>query len=213
MKNVKVGSFRDVQNILKGNINVNYCDQFSNTALHYAASNRNRELANALVEAGGDILKANMEGLTPFHFAAFGGSKEVLNIFLQKKPEALNCQKPMRLSSPLHEAVIGKTVDAVEFLLQKTADCNLQNQEGYTPLHLAASQKSEAICCKLLESGANVELKNKRGDTCLHLAAESAALSICQRLVEKEASLQAKKQECRDCHFQCFERCRSKYWS
>ncbi|KAK1167003.1 hypothetical protein AOXY_G11644 [Acipenser oxyrinchus oxyrinchus] len=192
LKNVKVGSLRDVQNILKGNINVNYCDQFSNTALHYAASNRNRELAHLLVEAGGDILKANMEGLTPFHFAAFGGSKEVLNIFLQKKPEALNCQKPMRLSSPLHEAVIGKTVDAVEFLLQKTAHCNLQNQEGYTPLHLAASQKSEAICCKLLESGANVELKNKRGDTCLHLAAESAALSICQRLVEKEASLQAK---------------------
>ncbi|XP_041110748.1 protein TORNADO 1-like [Polyodon spathula] len=192
LKNVKVGSLRDVQNILKGNVNVNYCDQFSNTALHYAAFNRNRELAHLLVEAGGDILKENTEGLTPFHFAAFGGSKEVLNIFLQKKPEALNCQKPTRLSSPLHEAVIGKTVDVVEFLLQKTADCNLQNQEGYTPLHLAASQKSEAMCCKLLESGANVELKNKKGDTCLHLAAESAALSICQRLVAKEASLQAK---------------------
>ncbi|XP_066561064.1 death-associated protein kinase 1 [Amia ocellicauda] len=183
----------DIQLYLKEHfVDTNYCDQFSNTALHYAACRRSREVVALLVETGGQVLKENAEGLTPIHFAAFGGNKGVLQYLLVKAPQAVNHRGLKNLSSPLHEAVSGKTVQAVEFLLSQGADCNLQNQDGNTPLHLAASQRSKCICSLLLQSGANVLLKNKKGDTCLHCAAATGALSICQMLVQKGASIQAR---------------------
>ncbi|MBN3316308.1 DAPK1 kinase, partial [Atractosteus spatula] len=190
---VKSHPLQTIQDYLtQQGVNINYCDEFSNTALHYAAHNRSREVARLLVCSGGNILHENMHGLTPIHFAAFGGNIEVLTELLLKVPEAVNLQSHKNLSTPLHEAVSGKIVQAVECLLSKGADCNSQNQNGDTPLHLAVSQNSEHICCLLLRHGANVLLRNKRGDTCLHSAAARGALSICQMLVRNGASMQAK---------------------
>ncbi|MGH0157326.1 UNVERIFIED_CONTAM: hypothetical protein FKN15_069826 [Acipenser sinensis] len=141
LKNVKVGSFRDVQNILKGNINVNYCDQ---------------------------------EGLTPFHFAAFGGSKEVLNIFLQKKPEALNCQKPMEGYTPLHLAASQKSEAICCKLLESGANVELKNKRGDTCLHLAAESAALSICQRLVEKEASLQAKNKNAETVIFSALRGA---------------------------------------
>ncbi|KAG2460236.1 DAPK1 kinase, partial [Polypterus senegalus] len=144
-------------------VQVYYDHQYANTALHYAAIMKKLNVVCFLMRVGGDMLSTNMDGLTPFHFAAYGGSQKVLSYLLQRNQEALNYQADKNQSSPLHEAVIGKAVQAVEFLLQNKAICDLQNKDGETPLHLAACQKSEGICSKLLKYGANVELKNKTG--------------------------------------------------
>ncbi|XP_039617158.1 death-associated protein kinase 1-like isoform X2 [Polypterus senegalus] len=173
-------------------VQVYYDHQYANTALHYAAIMKKLNVVCFLMRVGGDMLSTNMDGLTPFHFAAYGGSQKVLSYLLQRNQEALNYQADKNQSSPLHEAVIGKAVQAVEFLLQNKAICDLQNKDGETPLHLAACQKSEGICSKLLKYGANVELKNKDGDTPLHLAVRSGSLPICQMLVKNGASLHTK---------------------
>ena len=55
-----------VQYLLKRGINVNLENKFGNTALHYAFSDQNFELADVLLQNGADEFKANIFGLTPW---------------------------------------------------------------------------------------------------------------------------------------------------
>ncbi len=63
---VKCKAMNFVQYLLKRGINVNLENKFGNTALHYAFSDQNFELADVLLQNGADEFKANIFGLTPW---------------------------------------------------------------------------------------------------------------------------------------------------
>ena len=60
-----------------------------------------------------------------------------------------------------HEAI-------VSLLLEKGADVNAKNNDGWTPLHWASENGHEAIVSLLLEKGADVNAKDNDGETPLH---------------------------------------------
>uniref|UniRef100_A0A803JUL7 Roc domain-containing protein n=1 Tax=Xenopus tropicalis TaxID=8364 RepID=A0A803JUL7_XENTR len=111
--------------------------QHGNTPLHYAAHDNNHSLVKELLDNGCDVLAKNGSGLTPMHFAALGDNVGILQLLLSRAPQAVN-QKSIKGYTLLHEAVRGKSIKAIQFLIDK-ADPNLQDQEGNTPLHMAAS--------------------------------------------------------------------------
>ena len=74
-------------------------------------------------------------------------------------------------STPLHCAVWKGHQAAVEFMLERGADVNAQNQNdhwGTTPLHAAAHANQAAIARMLIERGADVNARDLVGKTPLH---------------------------------------------
>lgn len=74
-------------------------------------------------------------------------------------------------STPLHCAVWKGHQSAVEFMLERGADVNAQNQNdhwGTTPLHAAAHANQAAIAALLIEKGADVNAHDLAGKTPLH---------------------------------------------
>ena len=67
------------------------------------------------------------------------------------------------------------------------ADCNHQNDNGWTPLHCAATQGHEDVCSLLLHHGAKCNAENKSGYTPLKSAAERGHKNICHLLINHGA--------------------------
>ena len=63
---VKCKAMKFVLYLLKRGINVNLENKFGNTALHYAFSDQNFQLADVLLKYGADEFKTNVYGKTPW---------------------------------------------------------------------------------------------------------------------------------------------------
>ncbi|TVU01551.1 hypothetical protein EJB05_52992, partial [Eragrostis curvula] len=91
-------------------------------------------------------------------------------------------------SGPLVHAVIGGHVAAVRYLLDKGADPNMQDHDGYAPLHEAAREGFDEIVQLLLSKGASVDISSPEG-TPLHAAAAYGKFRIIQILLEHHADV------------------------
>lgn len=60
-------------------------------------------------------------------------------------------------------------------LIEKKADINNKEDNGFTPLMLAAMRGNIQVAALLLEKGADMNAVNKFGKTALQLAEEGAA--------------------------------------
>ncbi len=97
--------------------------------------------------------------------------------------------------TPLHVAVLNKTISNVEILLQNGAAADSVGKEGNTPLHLAVIH-SFAECLEIWKIyPLCVERKNLAGKTCLHLAAERGHENILKCLLDMGADVEAKDNE------------------
>jgi ankyrin repeat protein len=93
--------------------------------------------------------------------------------------------------SPLMEASAftpqGKAIDMVRLLLDKGADIDATDRQGFTPLAWAAQKGSAKVVALLLDQGAKVDAKDAFGRTPLMKAASTACLSCVRALIEKGA--------------------------
>ena len=80
-------------------------------------------------------------------------------------------------STPLHRAVLHKSLPMVELLLQHRASPNAQDINGQTPLILATIRMCTEIVACLIRKGANPLLADRNNNTALVLAQQT--LKIC----------------------------------
>ena len=88
-------------------------------------------------------------------------------------------------STPLHLASSKGSAEAVDILIRRGSDVNVQNENQSTPLHLAASSRMAlkgTIVRLLLTHDANVDAKDSEGRTPLEIAA-SAGNSWIEKLL------------------------------
>jgi hypothetical protein len=115
--------------------------------------------------------------------------------FLQKKFEYF-CQKIKVMEKGFMEqglmtaALLGHT-EIVQLFLEKGADVNAKDNDGWTALMIAAEKGHSEIVQLLLEKGADVNAKDNDGVTALMFAAANGHTEIVQLLLEKGADVNA----------------------
>ncbi|KAJ6640634.1 Transient receptor potential cation channel subfamily A member 1, partial [Pseudolycoriella hygida] len=135
-----MGQYRKIIDIQKGG-------EHGRTALHLAAIYDHEECARILItEFGACPRKPCNNGYYPIHEAAKNASSKTMEVFFQWG-ESRGCTREEMISFydsegnvPLHSAVHGGDIKAVELCINSGAKISTQQHDLSTPVHLACAQ-------------------------------------------------------------------------
>lgn len=168
------------------------------TALHYAAQLGNKDLVKLLLDAGAVNGIKNWGNETPANLAKI---KAEIPVLLNAKPYIASYFQTTDkfANTPLHWAVRGQNLEAIQTLLPNSTDINAPNHYGETALMLALKgirhnpELATAITKQLLEAGADVNTVDQTGNAALYYALQnSAPLALIDALLAKHADLNKK---------------------
>ncbi|XP_052746471.1 transient receptor potential cation channel subfamily A member 1 [Bicyclus anynana] len=131
----------------KTQFNVDLGGEHGRTALHFAAIHDHDVCARILIaDFGAQCKRPCNNGYYPIHEAAKNASSRTMEVFLQWG-ESKGCTREQMISLydnegnvPLHSAVHGGDIRAVELCLRSGAKISTQQHDFSTPVHLACSQ-------------------------------------------------------------------------
>ncbi|CAH2103609.1 unnamed protein product [Euphydryas editha] len=131
----------------KSSFNVDLGGEHGRTALHFAAIHDHDICARILItELGAECKRPCNNGYYPIHEAAKNASSRTMEIFLQWG-ESKGCTRERMIALydnegnvPLHSAVHGGDIRAVELCLRSGAKISTQQYDFSTPVHLACAQ-------------------------------------------------------------------------
>lgn len=148
---------------------------------------------NKLKQKTDKLLAVNVNKLTPLCKAAYEGKlDEIKKLYTNGE---LNKWDQFGMT-PIHYAILGNQLEAVDLLAQKRADVKKYTLETYrlsqsevdSPLHLAAIACNEKMIEKLIKLGLKPNATNKEGQTALHYGAVCENLKAMQALIQNKAS-------------------------
>ncbi|XP_048255824.1 serine/threonine-protein phosphatase 6 regulatory ankyrin repeat subunit C-like isoform X3 [Haliotis rufescens] len=116
--------------------------------------------------------------------------EDIGRVFLERWPslqDELNKSK----GTPLHVAVKHAKHETVQYLIEKGANVNAEDNNQVTPLHVAVEHAKHETVLYLIEKGANVNAENNNQVTPLHVAVEHAKHETVHYLIEKGASVKS----------------------
>ncbi|MCX6556248.1 MAG: ankyrin repeat domain-containing protein [Candidatus Aminicenantes bacterium] len=120
------------------------------------------------------------------------GELDSVKTLLEKDPALLNARGESD-RTPLLEAVLSRQPAVFEFLLEKGADFNLVNKEGFAPVHFAAFLGETELVKMLIAKGAPLTVNaNVIGATPLDLAVSAGRREMVELLIAKGAPLNLK---------------------
>ena len=158
------------------------------TLLHLAVRANNKELVEALVDAGADLDRLDLRKSTPLADAAkrCQGDTDIVKLLLSEGADA----DGSGLYRALEIMFDAGRKQVVTSYLESTGVINRKrNRAGQTLLHLAVSSANKGMVRLLLDQGANVGARNWRGNRPLHLAATGKRLAreLTAMLLERKA--------------------------
>ena len=164
-------------------------------ALHAASAQNHIEVAQLLLERGGNV---DVEGLlkrTPLFFVgierALGMGRFLLDHGASIDPRQFN------LWTPLHIATWNGFADMSQMLLEHNADPNSRDVTGRVPLHRVSENSAEkcdypGVVRLLLEHGADVGARDEEDTTPLHLASSfDGKIEVARLLLDHGANADA----------------------
>jgi len=185
--------------------------------IHRAAEQGNAKKVEQYLKENPELLNAgdSHEGRTPLHWAALGGSTEVVALLIAKGAQVhakdRDGQMPIHTASteavaglligkgadiaamdnygrtPLHYAAYYGKEKMVEFSLNSGVQINLPDEDGNTPLLLAIENGRRGAALLLISRGAKVNTANREGSTPLRAAKKKGQKEVIEALVKKEA--------------------------
>ena len=184
---------------LEAGADVNAWDEYGNTPLLLATSNRGGGTEGApasedpavvtlLLEAGADVNARDSQGSTALLHTAGGKFVEpergrfdrvenpaVMAVLVAAGAD-VNALSPTG-ATPLHQAASVEGRETVAMLLAAGADIHARDSEGNTPLLMAANGgfRNPAVLETLIEAGADVNDRNERGMTVLERTLRSSS--------------------------------------
>ncbi|XP_014234445.2 ankyrin-1-like [Trichogramma pretiosum] len=168
------------------------------TPIHSAANN-NYEDIHVIIEElfkmynSYDVNYIDEYGYTHFHVACKFGLDEIVERFLEFKPNPIHTVSETD-DSPLELALENGHKKVAERLLRNGADPNLANRWGFTPLHILNKRHGNSDLVKMffdvndeLNQTLRVDALNDLGEAPLHLALFYGNLTMFRLLLEHDA--------------------------
>lgn len=168
------------------------------TSLHYAAMSGNLETLELLLTNGADLQTRTTSGATALHISAGIHNEELVEFFhcrgIPIDDPTSKGQTPLHwvAKSPIElDTEGGNASRTAELLLEKGANLDQPDNDGFTPLLLAFTKWGDIDFVKiLLDQGADVAEKTKDGSTALHLAA-GCWQEACKELLARGPEIDA----------------------
>ena len=164
-----------VKELLKKGLDVNGAQGDGSTALHWAATKGDAELAQMLVYAGANVRATTRLGAyTPLYLAAKGGYPDVVRILLAAGADAKATTS--NGTTPLMIAAAAGDTKSITALIENGADINAKDgAKGETPLIFAAGFNRTDAVKLLLAKGADHKVTTKVVDLFAVTAPEEEA--------------------------------------
>ena len=164
------------------------------TPLHLAAKNGFWELADVLVQSGGNVnAKNSPKQETPLHLAVRNGHQHITE-FLIHRGSHVNAKNAPMQETPLHLASRNGHQQIAEFLIEQGGQVNARNIPGQeTPLHVAVKNGHQYIAEFLIKHGSQVDARNvPMQETPLHLASRNGHQKIAKFLIQHGSKVNAR---------------------
>ncbi len=131
---------------------------------------RNGDLAGvqAELDKGMDVNAKTDYGMTPLHFAAYSGHKEIAELLIAEGAD-VNAKEEGD-GTPLLYAAIRGHKEIAELLIAEGADVNAKDKYGFTPLYQSARFGHKEVAELLIAKGVDVNAQMLDGRTPLDLA-------------------------------------------
>lgn len=177
----------------KKGLDIHTTDKHGNNVLFYAAKGGNINLMKNYIAKGFDYNTINVEGENIVLFASQGGRRSSNPLEVYQYFDSLNLN--MNLTNhngenALHNIASNtKDVKIVDFFIEKGADINQIDKEGYTPFLNAAKGNNSLILQKLAPLTQNINQQNDEGFTAITYAIQRGNLEAFQFLKEKGANV------------------------
>ncbi len=155
------GSRDVVRSLLKQAADVNAAQGDGMTALHWAASKDDLEMAQMLLYAGANARATTRLGsITPIWLASQNGSTRMIDLLLKSGADANT--PGLTGVTPLMQAAAAGNPDAIQALVDHGADVNAKESTyGQTPLMFAAAFDRPEAVKLLIERGADANIPTK----------------------------------------------------
>lgn len=146
-------------------------DSIGGTPLIWACGLGTGESVKILLDNGADATITDVNGLTPLIWAAGIGKPESVAILLERNPNLpLEVKDGVTGDTALMRAVRSGKIESVRMLINRKADVNTVNKQGYTPVQLAVMSGTAEKVKLLIEAKADLSAKDATGRTALDLA-------------------------------------------
>ncbi|KAL3853732.1 hypothetical protein ACJMK2_017249, partial [Sinanodonta woodiana] len=162
------------------------------TPLHYAASQGDVSLIEALMQAGSDINARDNEGSNVLHLAALNKNVSTVDYLLKTYPhlaqDIMNDEHDV-----LHLCARGGSISVMELLLQEGLDIKARSRCGNTVLHVAALSKQLEMVNYLIKKYPQlIHMTENQGFTALHGAAQAGDVQVMQSLINAGSDILAR---------------------
>jgi ankyrin repeat protein len=216
----KLGDANKVTACLERGTDVNAKDENGQTALHIAASNKHKDIAELLTAKGADVNAKDKWGYTPLYYSIWNEDedKDLTGLLVSKGADvSLTAEKDY---PPIYYAVWNEDLDTVKLLVANGARFDVKDQDGWTAFRYAAWQGNRelveffvskganvsgihgAACVGdldrvkgFVEKGTDVDTKDGMGWTALYWAASTGRRDVVEFLIAEGANVDTKAED------------------
>ncbi len=129
------------------------------------------------------------------HDAANAGNLAEMRRLIDADPKVVNAQLPTGATALLWACIRGQ-VEVARLLVERGADVDIPQGDGWSPLHAAVTDGNDAAHVELtrllLDHKAKIGITNVNGLTPLHVAAQKGNTSTMQLLLDRGADIHVK---------------------
>jgi ankyrin repeat protein len=122
------------------------------------------------------------DGYTALHYAAFFGGADAAEALIDAGADLEAVSRNKMGVRPLNSAAAGRHDDVSRLLVERGADVNAAQEQGFTPLHAAAQNGDADLVAVFLAAGADKDARLDDGRTAADVALEAGHEALAELL-------------------------------